>query len=58
MVLCSAVLIGLDVQVKREDDAVIFTVGKISYRMVLCSAYIIGVDVQVKWEDDAGHKGR
>ena len=47
MVLCSAFVLGVDVQVTRKDDEVLGAVGKISYSMFLGSAFVVGLDVQV-----------
>ena len=49
MVLRSPFVLGEDVQVAREDDAVINVVGKISYSVVDC--------ICAKW-GCAGHKAR
>ena len=53
MVYCSASVLGVDVQVTREDGAIIDVAGKINYSMVYCSAFVLGVDVQVTRKDDA-----
>ena len=50
---CSAFVLGVDVQVTREDDAFIGAVGKISHSIVWCCAFVLGVDVQVTREGDA-----
>ena len=53
MVLCSSLVLGVDVQVTREDDPVIGEVEKKNYSMILLSALVLGVGVQVTRGDDA-----
>ena len=41
MIMCSALVLGEDVQVTREDDVVIDADGKISHSIVWCSAFVL-----------------
>ena len=47
MVWCSAYVLGIDLLVAREDDAVIDVVGKICYGNVWCSVFVLGQTLQV-----------
>ena len=58
MVWCSAFVLGVDVQVTREDDTVTGAVGKIRCRVVWYSAYELGADVHITREDNAVISGR
>ena len=40
IVICSAFVLGVDVQVTRSDESVIGVVGKLSCRIVLCTAFL------------------
>ena len=43
-------MLGVDIQVTREDDTIAGADGKISHRMVWCSAFVHGV--RATREDD------
>ena len=53
MIWGNAFVLGVDVQVTREDDPVIGEVEKKNYSMILLSALVLGVGVQVTRGDDA-----
>ena len=53
MVCCCAFVLGVDVQVTKEDDAFIGAVGKINHNMFCCCAFVLDVNVHVTREDDA-----
>ena len=52
MIGCSAFVLGVDVQVTRVEDSVIYTAAEISYNMIQCSVIMLGEDEQVTRVDD------